>query len=36
MKERAELLNGSFLVESTVGKGTVITITIPNGEGEIM
>lgn len=36
MKERAELLNGSFLVESTVGKGTVITITIPTGEGEMV
>ncbi|MCU0481675.1 MAG: GAF domain-containing sensor histidine kinase [Anaerolineae bacterium] len=29
MKERAELLNGTLNLKSVVGKGTVITITIP-------
>ncbi len=31
MKERAELLNGTFQVEAAVGSGTKITITIPLG-----
>ncbi|PJF27392.1 MAG: hypothetical protein CUN52_14585, partial [Phototrophicales bacterium] len=29
MRERAELLNGTLNLKSVIGKGTVITITIP-------
>jgi len=33
MKERAEAVNGTFLLESEIGKGTKITIRIPLGKG---
>ena len=29
MQERVELLNGSFEIESTIGQGTIIKISIP-------
>ncbi|MEG6586184.1 HAMP domain-containing sensor histidine kinase [Dendrosporobacter sp. 1207_IL3150] len=35
MKERAELLNGTFSVESSRGKGTIITTVIPLTQGVI-
>jgi signal transduction histidine kinase len=32
MRERTELLNGSFSVQSTPGKGTIITASLPYEE----
>jgi signal transduction histidine kinase len=31
MRERVEMLGGSFLVESSPGKGTIIVVEVPNG-----
>lgn len=37
MKERVYLLNGTMEIESTINKGTIVTITVPitNSEGEV-
>jgi len=30
MRERIEMLGGSFLVESSPGKGTIVVVEVPN------
>lgn len=34
MRERVEMVDGMFLVESAPGKGTTVTAKIPSGDGE--
>jgi signal transduction histidine kinase len=36
MKERVEMFNGHFAVESQLGKGTTVKFTIPTKKEEVM